>query len=323
MTDFYHNRVSGLDAIHELMWIGSTDPATVPANDVQPFQWWLDTTGGATLSAGAILKYRNSGNSAWTTVADLATALALKAPLASPALTGNPTAPTQSPGDNSTKLATTAYADAIASGGIADNSVTNAKLRDSSALSVIGRSANSTGDPADISAGSDGLFLGRASSALSFQAVTDALLSTSDIATNDRSTSKHGFGQKLPNDATKFEDGTGSFRTLTELDVGAATHDAGNTSTALTIDWSVATQQKCTLTGNATITHSNMVSGKVYTLEVYTGAGSFTCTFASTNWPGGTAPTATATASKVDVFTFDKLISGTILGAVFGQSFAP
>jgi hypothetical protein len=37
-----------------------------------------------------------------------------KAPLASPALTGNPTAPTQSPGDNSTKLATTAYADAIA-----------------------------------------------------------------------------------------------------------------------------------------------------------------------------------------------------------------
>lgn len=34
---------------------------------------------------------------------------------ASPALTGNPTAPTQAPGDNSTKIATTAYADAIAS----------------------------------------------------------------------------------------------------------------------------------------------------------------------------------------------------------------
>jgi hypothetical protein len=34
-----------------------------------------------------------------------------KAPLASPALTGNPTAPTQSAGDNSTKLATTAYVD--------------------------------------------------------------------------------------------------------------------------------------------------------------------------------------------------------------------
>jgi len=37
--------------------------------------------------------------------------LALKATLESPALTGNPTAPTQSPLDNSTKIATTAYVD--------------------------------------------------------------------------------------------------------------------------------------------------------------------------------------------------------------------
>ncbi|HEY1833865.1 MAG TPA: hypothetical protein VGG08_05465 [Solirubrobacteraceae bacterium] len=36
-------------------------------------------------------------------------ALAAKAPLASPALTGSPTAPTQTAGDNSTKLATTAF----------------------------------------------------------------------------------------------------------------------------------------------------------------------------------------------------------------------
>jgi len=35
----------------------------------------------------------------------------LKAPLASPALTGNPTAPTQAAGNNSTRLATTAYVD--------------------------------------------------------------------------------------------------------------------------------------------------------------------------------------------------------------------
>jgi hypothetical protein len=39
--------------------------------------------------------------------------LASLAPLASPALTGNPTAPTRSGGDNSTKLATTAYADTM------------------------------------------------------------------------------------------------------------------------------------------------------------------------------------------------------------------
>lgn len=45
-------------------------------------------------------------------VTGLTAALALLAPLASPALTGNPTAPTQSPGTNNTRIATTAYADA-------------------------------------------------------------------------------------------------------------------------------------------------------------------------------------------------------------------
>ncbi len=39
------------------------------------------------------------------------------APLASPAFTGNPTAPTQAVGDNSTKLATTAFVQANAGGG--------------------------------------------------------------------------------------------------------------------------------------------------------------------------------------------------------------
>jgi hypothetical protein len=48
--------------------------------------------------------------------ATVTTALALKAPLASPALTGSPTVPTQSPGDNSTKAASTAYVDAAVSG---------------------------------------------------------------------------------------------------------------------------------------------------------------------------------------------------------------
>lgn len=51
-------------------------------------------------------------------IVGLVAALAAKAPLASPALTGTPTAPTASPGDNSTKIATTAYVDAaVAAGG--------------------------------------------------------------------------------------------------------------------------------------------------------------------------------------------------------------
>lgn len=40
----------------------------------------------------------------------------------------------------------------VATAGIADDAITDAKLRESGALSVIGRSANSTGNPADISA---------------------------------------------------------------------------------------------------------------------------------------------------------------------------
>lgn len=51
--------------------------------------------------------------SAAVSLANLLTALGA-APLASPALTGNPTAPTQSAGNNSTRIATTAYADAAA-----------------------------------------------------------------------------------------------------------------------------------------------------------------------------------------------------------------
>lgn len=45
-------------------------------------------------------------------VTSLVADLALKAPLVSPALTGNPTVPTQTAGNNSTRAASTAYADA-------------------------------------------------------------------------------------------------------------------------------------------------------------------------------------------------------------------
>lgn len=59
----------------------------------------------------------HTGTQAQSTVSDLTTDLAAKAPLASPAFTGSPTAPTQAASDNSTKLATTAYVDAAAGGG--------------------------------------------------------------------------------------------------------------------------------------------------------------------------------------------------------------
>lgn len=56
-------------------------------------------------NAGKIVK----GTEIDTEFNNIATAIATKADLASPSLTGSPTAPTQSSGDSSTKLATTAF----------------------------------------------------------------------------------------------------------------------------------------------------------------------------------------------------------------------
>ena len=53
-------------------------------------------------------------------------------------------------------------------------------------------------------------FLNGASSP-AFAQVKDSDLSTSDVTTNNVSTSKHGFAPKAPNDATKFLDGTGNY----------------------------------------------------------------------------------------------------------------
>jgi hypothetical protein len=58
-------------------------------------------------------------------ITGLVSDLAAKAPLASPALTGTPTAPTASAADNSTKLATTAYVDSSVAAGVGTGTVTH------------------------------------------------------------------------------------------------------------------------------------------------------------------------------------------------------
>lgn len=276
----YHSKQVGKSAIHPISYKSATDPATTYGTDpavigsVAAEKTWFDTTAGTNLVDGWIWKIRNAANGAWDTLLDLAAALALKANLASPAFTGTPTAPTASPGDSSTTLATTEYVDdAITAGTGIQATIVDAKgdLIAATAADAVAR----------VPVGTDGEFL-----------VADSGASTGV-----------------------------AYRAIVENDVGASTNDAGNTSTAITVDWSLGRTQKCTATGSFTLTHSNMVAGLVYTLEVLTGAGSFTATFSSTSWAGGTAPTLTATASKTDVFTFYKTIGGTILGGIFGQAF--
>src|SRR6266704_279113 len=55
--------------------------------------------------------------------------------------------------------------------GVATNGIVDAKLRQGAATSVVGRSANSTGNVADIAAGADNRLLGRRAGALTFAAV--------------------------------------------------------------------------------------------------------------------------------------------------------
>lgn len=62
---------------------------------------------------------------------------------------------------------------------IAANAVSDTKLRDSAGLSVIGRSANTTGDPADIAAANDGEVLRRSGTTLGF-----GTLATAGLADN-------------------------------------------------------------------------------------------------------------------------------------------
>lgn len=64
----------------------------------------------------------------------------------------------------------------ITTAGLDDDAVTNDKLRNSGACSIIGRAANSAGGPADISAAANDRVLGRTSDTLSFLQITNGML---------------------------------------------------------------------------------------------------------------------------------------------------
>ena|GEM_PF-2515717 len=68
---------------------------------------------------------------------------------------------------------------------IDNNAVTNEKLRDSAALSVIGRASDSTGDPADIAASADKAVLHRDGNALAFTPIDSSYISDFDEAAQD------------------------------------------------------------------------------------------------------------------------------------------
>lgn len=95
-----------------------------------------------------------------------------------------------------------------------------------------------------------------------------------------------------------------------------------NSGTALTLDLANGSSQLITLTGSCTFTMPTPTAGKSFVVQLKTGSGSFTATFSGVKWAGGTAPTITTTASRLDLFSF--FADGTNwYGVTAGQSYTP
>lgn len=94
--------------------------------------------------------------------------------------------------------------------------------------------------------------------------ITEAMQSTSDVTTLNVSTSKHGYAPKLPNDATKYLDGTGSYTV-------PAGSGGGSSTTNSTLFTATADA-----TNNAVATDTTLVGsgvGSLTTSASYFGAG--------------------------------------------------
>jgi hypothetical protein len=128
-----------------------------------------------------------------------------------------------------------------------------------------------------------------------------------------------GIGIGSPTSKLHVVGNTNLAGTLTFNDFTESVVVIGNSATAKTIALTNGTVQTCTLTGNCTFTMPTATAGKSFTLFLSSGAGSFTATFTSVKWSGGTAPVITTTASKVDILSF--ISDGTSWYGAFSQNY--
>jgi hypothetical protein len=119
-------------------------------------------------------------------------------------------------------------------------------------------------------------------------------------------------GSSLADLATKSASALDS-GTLALARLGGYEHSAGNSGTALTIDWANGTTQYLTLTGNCTFTLSNPRAGERYVLFlIQDGTGSRTVTWpAAVQWVGGSAPTLSTVAGSIDYIILHYSAAGT------------
>lgn len=107
--------------------------------------------------------------------------------------------------------------------------------------------------------------------------------------------------------------------------IGVAASGMQTLTDAATVAWNAAAGRaaQVTLGGNRTLAApTNVVNGQTYVLHVIQdGTGTRLLTWnAVFKWPGGTAPTLTATAGKIDVFTFQAR-GGNLYAATHGLNY--
>ena len=136
--------LGGQNAAYYLNWANVTnkpDPVITLAGDATGSVTLTDLASG-TLT---VVVVDDSHNHIISNIDDLQNTLDLKAPLASPALTGTPTAPTATAGTNTTQVATTAFVTTAISNktSITGNAATATKLSTARTISLSGDATGS------------------------------------------------------------------------------------------------------------------------------------------------------------------------------------
>lgn len=226
-------------------------------------------------------------------ITDLAAVLSAFALLASPEFTGIPKAPTAAPGTNTTQLATTAFAQALA-----DNLIAALAPKASPAL---------TGTPTGPTA-AGGTNTTQLATTAFVQAAIAALVASSPSALD----TLNELAAALGNDANFATTVTNALAlkaasanpALTgAIDMGGSVRGLTTAMAALNIDCSAGNYFTKTINGNSTFTVSNVPAGKSYAfaLELTHTSGTVTW-FAGVQWPDNTAPVLTT--GKVHLFVF-------------------
>jgi len=128
---------------------------------------------------------------------------------------------------------------------VAANAVSDAKFRQSGALTVVGRSANSTGNVADIAAGANDRLLTRVADALGFTQLTNGMVPTNTIGPDKlavsatdrligRDTAAAGAGEEITVGGGLEFTGTGGIQT--SAFTGDVTKSAGGTAQTIAND---------------------------------------------------------------------------------------